>query len=183
MGLLMKKFLIVGLLTVIGAVASVSQANAAGNHYCINNPDDPACQGQYGNDGGDQPPPPFHHGGGGNPPPPPYDNGDGYGDQGPPRHHRRPHHDYDQSYDSFYDDNYYGDNYYDQGPVLSLHFGSNQNGRCSAIANSLRRSGFRHVNAIDCAGREFRFTARRDGRNMVIYVSSASGRIQSIRPN
>jgi hypothetical protein len=151
----MKKFLIAGLVAGIAAVTFVSTANAGGK-YCRYNPDDPICQDYYSNDGG-----------------PDYSSqyGDGYGDG----------YDYAPPPRRFYDNDYYDD--YGGGTILSFNFGTNNNGRCSSIANSLRRTGFRNVNAIDCAGREFRYTARRDGRKMVIYVASKNGRINSIRPN
>lgn len=150
----MKKFILAGLISAIGTLAFMAQANAE-SRYCIYNPDDPSCQDYYGNDGNDDYPPQYGDG-----------YGDGYG-YPPPRPRYR---DYD-----------YND--YGQGTVLSFNFGGNQGSRCSSIANSLRRSGFRNINAIDCAGREFRYTARRDGRKMVIYVASSSGRINSIRKN
>jgi hypothetical protein len=163
MGFQMKKILSAGFIATIGILALASQAQA-GSRYCVYNPDDPACQDYYGGDGGDGAPlyPPRY--------------GDGYGDNYdyPPPRPRRP---------VYNNDNYDDYDNYGQGTILSFNFGSNNSGRCSSIGNSLRRTGFRNVNAIDCAGREFRYTARRDGRSMVIYVASKNGRINSIRPN
>jgi hypothetical protein len=139
----MKNFLLAGFLAVIGSLAFVPSAQAAGR-YCFFNPDDPICD-------------PFYYDGG------------GYGDGYPPP---RPHH--------VYEDPFFGDNY-DTGPVISLHFGNNRN-RCNAIASSLRRSGYRAVRAVDCAGRDYAFIARRDGQRLKIGVASGTGRINSIRP-
>jgi hypothetical protein len=68
----------------------------------------------------------------------------------------------------------------EDGGTITLQFGSGQS--CNAIAQSLKRSGFRRVNAVDCAGRDYAFTAVRDGERMKIWVKSATGRISSIRP-
>jgi hypothetical protein len=163
----MKKFLVLGLLAAIGAVAMVSQSSAA-SRYCIYNPDDPACY----NDGGYPPPPP-----------PDYGDGDGYGGDGypppPPPHPRHHHHVYQDGYDNGFDPFY--DNYYDTGPVFSLHLGQDGN-RCNQIAASLRRSGFHNVRAVDCAGRDYAFLTSRDGQRLKVYVRSSNGRIKSIRP-
>ena len=160
MGLFMKKILIASLLATVGTLAFASQANA-GSRYCIYNPEDPACQDYYGGDNGY----PSQYGDG---------HSDGY-DEPPPPPRRRPR---DYGYTNY--DNY---DQYGQGTILTFNFGNSDRSRCSSIANSLRRTGFRNVNAIDCAGREYRYTARRDGRSMVVYVASRNGRINSIRPN
>jgi hypothetical protein len=102
-------------------------------------------------------------------------DGNGYDDSDlypppPPRRHN-----------NSYNDGYYGDNY-DNGPVLSFRFGADNN-RCQKIANSLRRSGFRNVRAVDCAGRDFAYLARRDGQRLRVIVKSSTGRISQIRPN
>lgn len=149
----MKKFIIIGLLAAIGAVTFVAQANAAGR-YCMYNPDDPICQDYYdnGENNGYQPPP--------------YD-GYGQDDNGynpPPRPHD------------------YSNNGYDQGPVLSLHFGSSSRYSCNTLASSLRRSGFHRIRPVDCAGREFAFLATRDGQRLRIVMLSRTGRIKTIRP-
>ncbi len=168
----MKKYLIAGLLTAIAAVSLISQASAA-SRYCFENPDDPQC---YQSDGPNFPPPapPVFDGGNGYPPPPPPPR---YGDNGyppapPPRF--RPNHRH------VYNDNYYGDGY-DQGAVFSFQFGNSGNS-CSDIADSLSRSGFRRVRAVDCAGREYGYVAYRDGQRLKIRVRSATGRIFGISP-
>jgi hypothetical protein len=147
----MKKFLIAGLFTALGAVALMSQASAA-SRYCIYNPDDPACYepDYYGGDG--YPPPDYGAGDGYDypPPPPPY-----------PRNHRR--------------------DYNDQGPVFSFQFSTPARGSCSGIGQALRRSGFRRVQPIDCAGREYAYIAFRDGQRLRVTVGSNDGRIHNIR--
>jgi hypothetical protein len=162
----MRKFLVAGLIAAIGTVAFVSQGHAA-SRYCIYNPDDPAC-----------------YDGGGYPPPPDYGNNDGYDGSNidppprPRRHGRHSGYGDNGGYDPFYDDNGYG---YDSGPVLSFSFGNNGN-RCQNIANSLRRSGFRNVRSVDCAGRDFAYLVRRDGQRLRVAVKSSTGRIIKIQP-
>ena len=77
---------------------------------------------------------------------------------------------YDENYnydDSYNDDDNYNDSYVD---------------RCTSIGQSLRHSGFRRVKAIGCAGRNYVYTAFRDGDRLRITVSRNSGRIIKIRP-
>ncbi len=158
----MKKFLIAGLVTATAAVGLISQASAA-SRYCFENPDDQRCYQDYGN--GYQPP---------GPTPPVYDGGNGYPPPAPPRrHYRQP------NYPVFNDNPYgYGS---DQGAVFSFQFGNSGNS-CSDIGDSLRQTGFRHVQAYDCAGRDYGFTALRDGQRLRIRVKSATGRIFAISP-
>ena len=149
-GLYMKKFIVLGLLTAIGAVSFVTQASAE-SRYCRYNPDDPICQDYYNSDEDYS----------GNPPKGPY----------------RPRDPYNQ-----YEPDYRYQDQYDQGPVLSFSFGSGQKYSCDMLANSLRRSGYRQVRPVDCAGRDFAFIARRDGERLKVGMSSRTGRINSIRP-
>ena len=157
----MKKFMIAGLITAIGAVALISQANAKGN-FCYYNPDAPQCQ-DYG---------PYDGGGNGYPPPP-----DNYDDYYPPRPYH--HQSYDQNYNS---DSFLFDNGGYYGPTINLQFGASGRKSCSAIADSLRRSGFRRVVPVDCAGSGYAFKASRDGRVLRVSVVSATGRISKITP-
>jgi hypothetical protein len=155
----MKKFLIAGLVTVVGALTWVSQADAA-SRYCIFNPDDPLCdqQDQYDN------PPDYQ--------PPDYGNNEDYPPPPPVRHRRR-----------HYQDN--SDPFFDNGggeSVFTFQFGSPSRGSCSQIGRNLRRAGFRGVRAIDCAGREYAYIASRDGQRLRVTVSSRNGRIANIRP-
>lgn len=181
----MKKYLIAGLLSAVGAVAMISQANAR-NDFCYYNPDAPQCQddGSYG--GGGYPPPAEGggYGGGGYPPPPPGYGGSGYPQPPdypePPIYPRRHHHYVDNGDGS--DGFFFNDGGDDFGPTIHLQFGSSGRKSCSAIADSLRRSGFRRVVPVDCAGRDYAFKAFRDGRVLKIGVKSATGRISSITP-
>jgi hypothetical protein len=157
----MKKFLIAGLITAIGAVALISQANARGN-FCYYNPDAPQCQ-DYG---------PYD--GGGYPPPPP-----NYGEDYPPPPRPHHHNSYDDNYNS---DSFLFDNGDYNGPTINLQFGNSGRKSCSSIANSLRRSGFRRVVPVDCAGSGYAFKASRDGQVLRVSVVSATGRISQIRP-
>lgn len=182
----MKKLLIAGLVTAIAAVGLISQASAA-SRYCMNNPDDENCMRRDGNsdytppqDGtGYQPPPqppppPVYNGGNGNPPPPPPPR---YGDNGYPPPPPRWRHRYQPNY---YNDDYYGDNS-DQGAIFSFQFNDYGNS-CFDIGDSLSRSGFRRVRAVDCAGRDYAYLAMRDGQRLRIRVKAASGRIFAISP-
>lgn len=109
------------------------------------------------------------------PGPPPVDYGGGYrhgwhhGNQGGVyfNFQTNPYNDYyDDNYNNNYDDNY-NDSYVD---------------RCTSIGQSLRHSGFRRVTAIGCGGRNYIYTAFRDGERLRITVSRNSGRILKIRP-
>lgn len=126
------------------------------------------------------PPPPVGYPHPPRPPgPPPVDYGGGYGhgwhrgNQGGVyfNFQTNPYNDYyDNSYNDGYNDNYddnYNDNYVD---------------RCTSIGQSLRQSGFRRVKAIGCGGRNYIYTALRDGERLRITVSRNSGRIVKIRP-
>jgi hypothetical protein len=53
---------------------------------------------------------------------------------------------------------------------------------CGEARRMVRRQGFRRVQADDCSGRRYRFTAFRRGEAFSIRVSARSGRIVSIRP-
>jgi hypothetical protein len=172
----MKKLLIVSLVTAIGAAAMISQASAT-SRYCFENPDDPRCF-EPGGDGYPPPPPPRYGDDGYPPPPPPPRFGDGDYPPPPPRPHRPHRRHY---FDDGFDDNADGP-IYDQGPVFSFQFGSPSRGSCSEIGSSLRRNGFRRVQAVDCAGREFAFVGFRDGQRLRITVGSSDGRIHHIRP-
>jgi hypothetical protein len=103
-------------------------------------------------------PPPGYHGGG-------YGHGWHHGYPGGVyfNFQTNPYNDY---YDNNYNDNSYND-YVD---------------RCTTIRQSLRRSGFRQVRAIACGGRNYIYTALRDGERLRITVSRNSGRIIRIRP-
>jgi hypothetical protein len=109
------------------------------------------------------------------PGPPPVDYGGGYGHgwhRGNPggvyfNFQTNPYNDYyDNNYNDGYGDNY-DDSYFD---------------RCTSIGQSLRHSGFRRVKVIGCAGRNYIYTASRDGERLRITVSRNSGRILKIRP-
>jgi hypothetical protein len=160
----MKKFLIAGLVTAIAAIGLISQANAA-SRYCIYNPDDPRC---YVPGAENNPPPPENM-------LPGYDQGNRYVSEPPPPPPRRRYFQQDQDFGDDYVDDGFND-----GPVFSFQFG-NARGSCSEIGRSLRRSGFRHVQPVDCAGRDYAFTATRDGQRLRVGVKSATGRISSIR--
>lgn len=149
----MKNILLAGILTATGMIAMASQANAA-HRYCIFNPDDPVCQ-----DFQDYQDNPDYQDSGDYDPPP-----------------RRAH---GGQYNQFYGNNY-PQSYYDDGPIITLQFGSRY--KCNDLANSLRQSGFRRVRPVDCAGRDFAFLAFRDGRSLKIGMSSRTGRINSIKP-
>jgi hypothetical protein len=82
-----------------------------------------------------------------------------------------------EPYNDSYDDPYYddGSNYYaDPYPRARVS-------KCSAIAKSLRRSGFRQVRSLKCSGRNYIYTASRDGDRLRLTVSGSSGRILNIR--
>jgi hypothetical protein len=162
----MKKFLIAGLFTAIASVTLISQAGAQSindSRYCRRNPDDPAC---YNNN----------------------DNvGVGFGVTIGNGNNGRRHYN-----DGYYNDGYYNNGYpntdgtylrrrRDVGPVFSFQFSSPSGGSCSAIGSNLRDSGFRRVRAVDCAGREYAYTAIRDGQRLRITVGSRNGRIHNIR--
>jgi hypothetical protein len=161
-GIGMKKFIIAGLFAAVAAFTMAAQATAA-NRYCRYNPDDPQCQVQL------QPQDYC-------PPEDVYCNdvADQPMEPSPRQFHR---HDYRDNNPDF---GYFGQNYYDQGPVIHLQFGPRYT--CNELSNSLRRSGFRRVRPVDCAGRDFAFTAFRDGRSLRIGMSSRTGRINSIKP-
>jgi hypothetical protein len=186
----MKKYLIAGLFAAVGAVTFISQATAR-NDFCYYNPDAPQCQDDEPN--GYPLPPDQGYGGGGYGPP--IVDGGGYGGgtypavpgypeptySPEPRVKPRPHHTYVDDGDGtdgfFFND---GSAYF--GPTIHLQFGSSGRKSCQAIVDSLRRSGFRHVVPVDCAGRDYAFKASRDGRVLKIGVKSATGRISSIKP-
>ena len=179
MGLHMNKFLAVGFAAALGSIALLSQAKAetrqAFGDYCQQNPNSPNCGAGEPN-GANSPPPGFPH-----PPRPPFHppghqyggdgqnwGGDGNG-QGW-RHHPRQGIYFNFQVDPSYDG--YGDNYDNQ----------NYDNRCSRIAQSLRYSGYRHVRALACGGRNFVYSAYRDGEQLRLTVSRRSGRIVNIRP-
>jgi hypothetical protein len=82
--------------------------------------------------------------------------------------------------DPYYDT--YNDPYYDDGSnYYSDPYPRARNNKCSAIAKSLRRSGFRQVRSQKCSGRNYIYTASRDGDRLRLTVSSSSGRILGIR--
>jgi hypothetical protein len=54
--------------------------------------------------------------------------------------------------------------------------------RCDRLANSLRRSGFRQVRALSCAGRIYLYSAYRDGERLRISINRNTGRVLRIRP-
>ena len=103
-------------------------------------------------------PPPFHppgvHIGGG-----PYWVGDDYGYGWRHRHHPNVYFNFEV-----------GPSYNDYGY------------RCSDIASSLRDSGYRRVRALVCGGKNFVYSAYRDGERLRLTISSRSGRILNIRP-
>jgi hypothetical protein len=47
---------------------------------------------------------------------------------------------------------------------------------CDEARRDLRRSGYRNVVAVDCRGREYRFEARRNGRNVDLFYNARTGR-------
>lgn len=88
-------------------------------------------------------------------------------------------------YFSFEADNYgdYNDDpYYDDQPdFYSDPYPRARVNKCSAIVKSLRRSGFRNVRPQKCGGRNYIYTASRDGERLRLTVSSSNGRILRIR--
>lgn len=157
---MMKKFIVSSLFASLLFCAPVQANDINGNNdNCITAKSAGVCPNQLGQNVNPRPPrphglprPPFH---------PPAAYGDGYG-----WHHRQPggvffNFQVSPSYDN------YG---YDSGR------------RCSEIARSLRYSGFRQVRPIRCGGRNYIYTAFRNGESLRLTVSSNSGRILNIRP-
>jgi hypothetical protein len=148
----MKKYILAGLMVLVGAVSFMGQAEAA-SRYCFYNPEDPRCY---------APPPP---------PQPDYGYDDpSYDDSNLPLWNdtfgeRRRRHSYDRR---------------DDGSTITLQFGSRNS--CADITRSLQRSGFRRVKPVDCAGRDYAFIAYRDGQRLKVGVKSATGRISTIKP-
>jgi hypothetical protein len=124
----------------------------AGSRYCVYNPEDPRCFAHIP-DGEDGYYPPSDD----DADLPMWDDTFGHRRHG--FHHR--------SYD-------------EQGSTLTFEFGSKNS--CSNIAQSLKRTGFRRVKPVDCAGRDYAFTAIRDGESLKVWVKSATGRISKITP-
>jgi hypothetical protein len=95
----------------------------------------------------------------------------------------------DPYYNTYNDPNYYDEPYYnDQPTYYSDPYPPRYNSysrprvsKCSSIARSLRNSGYSKVRSQKCSGRNYIYTALRDGDRLRLTVSSSSGRILSIR--
>ena len=93
---------------------------------------------------------------------------------------------YDNTYNEpdYYDDPYYNDgpNYYSEPNSRRYHsYSRTRLSKCSSIAKSLRYSGYSKVRNQKCTGRNYIYTASRDGERHRLTVSSSSGRIIKIR--
>jgi hypothetical protein len=88
------------------------------------------------------------------------------------------------NYPNYYDDPYYNDEpsyYADPYPPRYQSYPRTRLNKCTAIAKSLRNSGYRSVRSQDCVGSSYVYTALRNGDRLRLTVSSSSGRILKIR--
>jgi hypothetical protein len=150
----MKKLLLAGLVMIVSAISMGAQAQA-GSRYCYYNPEDPACYAPIPDDENG-----YYAADDENVDLPMWD--DSFGHRNRHRHHMN------DAYN------------YNDGSTITLQFGSAHS--CSNIAQSLKRSGFRRVKPIDCAGRDYAFIAFRGGERLKVGVKSATGRISTIQP-
>ena len=154
----MKHLVIAGLLTAIGAIALTPAAHAE-SRYCYDNPDDNRCA--YDPDFM----PRFR-------PPPPPDSGDEYeGERLPPRLPPK-----EGSYRPERPD--WGD-YEPPRPPRDWGMDSRQR-YCLKVGSSLRMQGFRRIRAVECGGKNFKYTGYRNGERYLIKVKARTGRIMYV---
>ncbi len=81
-------------------------------------------------------------------------------------------------------DGYYGGGYgyYPQPYYAPAYPIMRNNISCNDAKWMLSDRGYRKINAQDCRGSSYTFTARRNGGKFLINVNSRNGRIQSVRP-
>ena len=86
-----------------------------------------------------------------------------------------PYYDYQVGPDYRY---YDGRGWYRHQPGIQFQYGGNR-GRisCGEARRIVRDRGFRNVQARECEGRTYTFTARRDGRRILLYVNSRNGNV------
>lgn len=173
----MKHLVIAGLLTAIGALALTPVAHAD-SQYCYDNPDDNRCD--YDPNFMPRlrlPPPPQDYGnsdnGGGNG----YGGngyggdgygGDGYAGDGSSGRRRRPPQDFG--------------NYAPPPPPRDWGMDSRQR-FCMMVGRSLRQQGYRGVRAVECGGKNFKYTAFRSGVRYLVKVKARTGQIMYAIPN
>jgi hypothetical protein len=91
-----------------------------------------------------------------------------------PRYYYRPPIHAPYIYESYHYDNYYDNDYSYRRPIRARM-------SCGAARNLVDRSGYSRVNASECRGDVYTFTARRNGKSYLVKVDAFARRIIGTR--
>lgn len=78
-----------------------------------------------------------------------------------------------QDYDDEEFDGAYGNNYYQAPPRLKARPVKS----CQSVGRALRQFGYRHVRAVECGGRNYKYVAYLGYQRFMVKVNSRSGAI------